>query len=56
MSTDYVTKKYGGGEGAGVTPSAGQQTSEQIFEDDGERFFLHLGYLLHAYCLAHTSH
>jgi hypothetical protein len=39
MSTDYVTKKYGGGEGAGVTtPSTGQQTSEQIFEDDVNGF------------------
>jgi hypothetical protein len=38
MSTDYVTKKYGRGEGAGVTPSTGQQTAEQIFEDDVNGF------------------
>jgi hypothetical protein len=38
MSTDYVTKKYGGGEGAGVTPSTGQQNFGQKFKDDVNAF------------------
>jgi hypothetical protein len=31
----------------GFAPSTLQQASEQIFNDDVNRFFLHLGYFLH---------
>jgi hypothetical protein len=46
-------EKYGGGEGWGEAllrfPPLSQQASGQIFKNDVNGFFRHLGYLLHAF-------